>query len=81
MQAIITTPLNPLRASVLRKITLRVLRVSPKARAGAFKSLHLLLSLLEDWEFWRLGGLNMLYSYRYCYFPQRRRAAETCVVT
>ena len=23
----------------------------------------------------------MLYSYGYCYFPQRRRAAETCVVT
>ena len=37
-------PHIPLRVSVLRKITLRVLRVSPKAIAAAFKSLHLLLS-------------------------------------
>ena len=58
-----------------------ILRVSPKAQASAFKSFHLLLSLLGDWEFWRLGGLNMLYSYGYCYFPQRRRGTETCVVT
>ena len=52
---------------------------APQARASAFKSFHLLLSLLGDWEFWRLGSLNMLYSYGYCYFPQRRRAAEDCV--
>ena len=38
-------PQNTLRVSVLRKITLRVLRVSPKAIARAFKSLYSLLSL------------------------------------
>ena len=48
MQAIITTTTASLRVSVLRKITLRVLRVSPKAIAGAFKSFHSLLLLNTD---------------------------------
>ena len=44
VQAIITITTAPLRVSVLF-----ILRVSPKARASAFKSFHLLLSLNTEY--------------------------------
>ena len=55
-------PTSPLRVSVLQKTTLRVLRVSPKAIARAFKSFHLLLTLNTEYRgkgAWRSDILSL----------------------